>query len=200
MGYDAVRFPLLQRRPPVTHPTRLAFLLIIVALASHSTSTAGAQTPPCQMKVVSCNYAHLYSGQFSWSNTINGPASQFHEQVTVGVKNGVADCVGTVRETENGQTQSGTISGPGLFAVEFERDSADKLVYRITAACPTAAGMGSPVQKAELGHHDLETYQQRATTIAQKVLKGGSNYPAPETDAVNHVTGTVQVTWNITRP
>ena len=180
-------------------PTRLTFLLIVVALASHS-SSVGAQTPTCQMKVVSCNYAHLYSGQFSWSNTINGPASQFHEQVTVGVKNGVADCVGTVRETENGQTQSGTISGPGLFAVEFERDSADKLVYRITAACPTAAGMGSPVQKAELGHHDLETYQQRATTIAQKELKGGSNYPAPETDAVNHVTGTVQVTWNITRP
>jgi len=180
MGYDAVRFPLLQRRPPVTHPTRLAFLLIIVALASHSTSTAGAQTPPCQMKVVSCNYAHLYSGQFSWSNTINGPASQFHEQVTVGVKNGVADCVGTVRETENGQTQSGTISGPGLFAVEFERDSADKLVYRITAACPTAAGMGSPVQKAELGHHDVETYQQRATSIAQKELKGVSNYRPPK--------------------
>jgi hypothetical protein len=35
------------------------------------------------MKVVSCNYAYLYSGQFSWTNTINSPASQFHEQVTV---------------------------------------------------------------------------------------------------------------------
>ena len=72
--------------------------------------------------------------------------------------------------------------------------------FSITAACPTAAGMGSPVQKAELGHHDYESYQQRATTIGQKVLKGGSNYPAPETDSVNGVTGTVQVTWNITRP
>jgi hypothetical protein len=60
--------------------------------------------------------------------------------------------------------------------------------------------MGSPVQRAELGHHDQETYQQRATTIAQKVLQGSSNYPAPETDAANGVTGTVQVTWNITRP
>ena len=67
------------------------------------------------------------------------------------------------------------------FAVEFERDSTNQLVYRITAACPTAAGMGPPVQKAELGHHDQETYQQRATTIAQKMLQGGSNYPAPET-------------------
>ena len=185
-------------------PARLGFLLIIVALPPYAPSSAGAQaptqTPPCQMKVVSCNYAYLYSGQFSWSNTINGSASQFREQVTVGVKNGVADCVGTVRETSNGQTTSGTVSGPGLFAVEFERDSTNQLVYRITAACPTAAGMGSPVQRAELGHHDQETYPQRATTIAQKVLQGSSNYPAPETDAVNGVTGTVQVTWNITRP
>ena len=175
--------------------TRFAFALAIVALSSRS-----HQEPTCQMKVVSCNYGYLYSGQFSWANTIKGSASQFHEQVTVSVKNGVADCLGTVRETSNGQTTNGTVSGPGLFAVEFERDSANKLVYRITAACPTAAGMGSPVQAAELGHHDVETYQQRATTIGQKVVKGSSNYPAPETDEVNGVTGTVQVTWNITRP
>jgi hypothetical protein len=174
---------------------RLAFLLVVVALPPRP-----PQEPTCQMKVVSCNFAYLYSGQFSWSNTIKGPASQFHEQVTVTVKNGVADCLGTVRETSNGQTTTGTVSGPGLFAVEFERDSTNKLVYRITAACPTPAGMGSPVQPAELGHHDLETYQQRATTMAQKEVQGTSNYPAPETDALNGVTGTVQVTWHITRP
>ena len=173
----------------------LALGLVIAALPSHS-----AQEPTCQMKVVSCNYAYLYSGQFSWTNTIKGSASQFHEQVTVGVKNGVADCLGTVTDTDNGQTTTGKVSGPGLFAVEFERDSTNKLVYRITAACPTAEGMGSPVQRAELGHHDRETYQQRATTIGQKALQGGSNYPAPETDSVNGVTGSVQVTWNITRP
>jgi hypothetical protein len=187
----------------MSHPTRLACLLIIVALLPYVPSSAGAQMPtqmPCKMTVVSCNYAYLYSGEFSWSNTLNGSVSQFREQVTVGVKNGVANCLGTVRETDNGQTRSGTVSGPGLFAVEFERDSTNQLVYRITAACPTAAGMGSPVQRAELGHHDQETYQQRATMIAQKVLKGGSNYPAPETDPANGVTGTVQVIWNITRP
>ena len=181
----------------------LAVLLAVVALPLYSRSSAGAQAPtqepPCKMTVVSCNYAYLYSGQFSWENTINGPASQFHEQVTVGVKNGVANCLGTVRETSNGQTTAGTVSGPGLFAVEFERDSTNQLVYRITAACPTAAGMGSPVQKAELGHHDYETYEQRATTIGQKVLTGGSSYPAPETDSVNGVTGTVKVAWNIAR-
>ena len=60
--------------------------------------------------------------------------------------------------------------------------------------------MGSPVQPAELGHNDLQTYQQRATTIAQKLLQGSSKYPAPESDAVNGVTGSVQVSWNISRP
>ncbi len=152
------------------------------------------------MKVVSCNYAYLYSGQFMWDNTLNGSASQFHEQVTVGVINGVANCLGTVKETEHGPTTTGTISGPGLFAVEFERDSVNQLVYRLTAACPTVAGMGSPVQRAELGHHDMETYQQRATAIAQKLIEGGASYPAPETDPVNGVTGTVQISWRITRP
>ena len=173
----------------------LGFLLVIAALPSHS-----RQEPTCQMKVVSCNYAYLYSGQFSWSNTIKSSVSQFHEQVTVSVKNGVADCLGTVTETDNGQTTTGKVSGPGLFAVEFERRSADTTVYRITAACPTAKGMGKPVQRAELGHHDQETYKQHATAIGQKVLQGQSTYPAPETDTVNGVTGTVQVTWNITRP
>ena len=174
---------------------RLAFAVVVVILPAPP-----RQEPTCQMKVVSCNYAYLYSGEFSWTNTIKGTVSELHEQITVGVKNGVADCLGTVRETSNGQTTTGKVSGPGLFAVEFERDSANKLVYRITAACPTAEGMGSPVQRAELGHHDLETYQQRATSIGQKALQGSSNYPAPETDPVNHVTGSVQVTWNITRP
>jgi len=167
-------------------PACLAFLFVVVVLSSQSPASAGAQEPPCQMKVVSCNYAHLYSGEFSWTNTLNGTDSQLHEQVTVSVKNGVADCLGTVRTTSKGQSTSEKISGPGLFAVEFELDSADKLVYRITAACPTG--------------HDRETYQQRATAIAQKVLQGGSSYPAPETDEVNHVTGTVKVTWNIARP
>ena len=181
-------------------PLRLSPVLVLLALRFHSVSSTDVQTPGCQMKVVSCNYAYLYSGRFSWTNALNGPASQFKEQVSVSVNNGVADCLGTVHETSNGQTQNGTISGPGLFAVEFELDSANKLVYRITAACPTAAGMGSPVQPAELGHHDMTTYEQRPATIAQKTMQGTSNYPAPETDPVNGVTGTVQVTWNITRP
>jgi hypothetical protein len=181
-------------------PLLLSPVLVLLALRSHSTASTDVQEPACQMKVVSCNYAYLYSGKFSWTNALNGPSSQFKEQVSVGVTNGVANCLGTVRETSNGQTVNGTVSGPGLFAVEFERDSTNRLVYRITAACPTAAGMGSPVQPAELGHHDQSTYEQRADTIGQKTLKGTSNYPAPETDPVNGVTGTVQVTWNITRP
>lgn len=179
---------------------RLTPVLGLLALGSHSVRSANVQTPTCQMKVVSCNYAYLYTGRFSWTISLNAPASQFKEQVAVSVNNGVANCLGTVHETSNGQTQSGTVSGPGLFAVEFVLDSANNNVYRITAACPSVAGMGSPVQPAELGHHDMTTYEQAASAIAQKVMQGTSNYPAPETDPVNNVTGVVQVTWNITRP
>jgi hypothetical protein len=152
------------------------------------------------MSVVSCNYAYLYSGSFNWSYSLNGSQSQSLEQVQVGINNGVGNCQGTVRVTEHGRTTTGTIAGPALVAVEFERDSVNNIVYNITVACPSVAGMGSPVQPAELGHHDLSTYPQPSTGIAQHVIKGGSNYPAPETDPVNGVTGTVQVTWALTRP
>ncbi|MFN8573751.1 MAG: hypothetical protein U0132_16970 [Gemmatimonadaceae bacterium] len=182
-------------------PLRLALAVAVTLLPATTRAQGGANNQPqCQMKVVSCNYAYLYSGQFSWTNTISSSQSQFHEQVTVTINNGAGNCLGTVRETENGQTQSGTVSGQALVAVEFEPDSTGQMAYRITVACPSVAGMGSPVQPAELGHHDIETYHQRASAVAQKVVNGSSNYPAPETDSVNGVTGTVQVTWSLTRP
>jgi len=178
-------------------PARFAILAVVGALPMYS--PRARQEPSCQMKVVSCNYAYLYSGQFSWTNVIKSSESNLNEQVTVGVNKGAANCLGTVVETEHGRSTTRTISGPGLFAVEFERDSANKLVYRITAACPTAAGEGSPAQKAELGHNDRESYQQKATSIGQDVLEGGSSYPAPETDPSNGVTGTVKVSWRLTK-
>jgi hypothetical protein len=37
----------------------------------------------CEMKVVSCNYAHLNSGAFSWTSSLASPGSSYHEQVQV---------------------------------------------------------------------------------------------------------------------
>lgn len=156
------------------------------------------QQPACRNEVVSCNYAYLYDGNFGWINNLQAPNSQHFEQVTITSLKGVANCIGTVREVENGVTRTGQIKGPGLIGIQFELDSLNKLVYRITGACPSVAGMGSPVRPADLSD-SRETYEQRATVIGQTPLAGTSRYPAPETDPVNSVTGQVQVSWSFHR-
>lgn len=150
----------------------------------------------CVNKTVQCNYAQWYTGKISWSHTIIAPNAQHYDNATVSVTNGVASCNGGVREVDHGQTTSGSINGPGLIGIQFMLDSANKLVYRIIGACPTAAGMGSPVQPADLDHNSMETYEQRATKIEQQLLADSVSYPAPEVDPVNNVTGTVVVVWS----
>ena len=157
-----------------------------------------AQQPPCQTKVVSCNYAYLYSGTFYWTVSLSGPASQSSWKVQVAVNQGVAACGGTETETSNGQTTTATIGGTGLFAVEFNRGSNNQLEYVLTAACPAPPWMGAPGQPAELGHDPYQYIDPKpATAIGQASLSGSLTYPAPETDPANGVTGTVTVSWNL---
>ncbi|MEO7966488.1 MAG: hypothetical protein ABIT38_21530 [Gemmatimonadaceae bacterium] len=158
----------------------------------------------CEMKVVPCNYGHLYTGTFSWTSTLTSATSNYSEEVHVAIANGKATCVGTVHETQkNTNPLSGSLSGPGLFAVEFENDSAGKPIYRITAACPTFAypqtadAAATPSRPAELGHNDRTTYEQPATGVALASLQGSSTYPSPDEDSVNGVTGTVTVKWTL---
>ncbi len=157
----------------------------------------------CEWKVVSCNYGHLYSGTFRWTSGLSAPGSQYSEHVQVDIVNGVATCNGSATQSEQGQSRTGAITGKGLLAVEFERDDKKRLVYRITAACPTPDwpatpdAAGTPSQRAEMGHNDRSTYEQPATAIAQADLTGSSSYPAPETDNLNGVTGAVSISWSL---
>ncbi len=158
----------------------------------------------CEMKIVFCNYAHLYSGTFRWTSSLSAPGSQFSEHVQVDVVKGVATCNGSATESEQGQSRTGAITGPGLLAVEFERDDTNRrLVYRITAACPTPDwpatpdAPATPSRRAEMGHNDQSTYEQPAKAIAQADLTGSSSYPAPETDNLNGVTGAVSISWSL---
>ena len=118
--------------------------------------------------------------------------------VTVNVRRGVATCDGseTIADGANQQTQS--ITGKGLIAVEFLKDSANKLVYNITAACPLPAAVGSTGAPAELGHNDMQSYPTRATAVGMDLI-GANIYAAPETDPVNNVTGNVNVSWSLKR-
>ena len=174
-------------------------------------------SPICTNQVVFCNYAQFYSGTFDWVSTINAPNSQYKETVRVDVTNGVAVCNGSATSTDNGQSKTGAITGPGLIAVEWLPDSMYTWVYRITAACPTPdwppgpnGEAATPSQPAELGHLDRSSDKQtepqtsRAPTLEQAIaglarLQGTLSYPAPETDQPNGVNGAVVVNWNLVR-
>ena len=156
---------------------------------------------------------------------INGNISTSTESVSVGVTAGKANCKGTLNETvstyDNGKlvsksTTVGTISGPGFVLIEFGVGTdthTDKPVYRIAVSCPTHNGTitsqsfrpggGTEVEQitaepARQGSHEWETYQQLDTTGGQ-VLKGTTDDPHPDADPANKVTGTVRLTWSLTR-
>ena len=155
----------------------------------------------CEIKVVWCNYAHLYSGTLIWNGGTQAPGSQSREQVQVDVIAGAATCNGTVTESEQGRTKIGTITGPGLVAVEFDRDGQNKPVYRITVACPspswpaTADTPATPSEPAELGHNEQNSYDQPAPYGPGMNLKG--DYSTPYSDSVNGQTGTTWVSWEL---
>jgi len=156
------------------------------------------------MEVVHCNYAHLYGGKFSWTSDLSAPQSRHHEQVDVELVGGLATCSGAASDTENGRTRTGPIAGMGLFAIEFERDSASRPVYRITVACPSpdwpAGPNGEPAtpsKPAELGHDEQQSYDQPAPAPPGMKLVGSYTTPAAETDALNGVSGSLTVTWTL---
>ena len=175
----------------------------------------------CLYRVVECNYAHIWSGVFTWTSTTNAPGSQDTETVDVTVVNGVASCNGGATSSGNGKTRSARIQGPGLFAVEFLSDT-DKphqaqlgvgyWVYRITAACPSPhwpASSDEPETEsrpAEMGHGEQSSDKQPAAATAMTLdslisrlpkLEGRISFPG--NDPVNGVTGTTTITWNLKR-
>lgn len=183
-------------------------MLLLVAAVVAATIAPGrpvrrqaGQAPACKMTVVSCNYAYLYSGTYGWQSKIRDADTQNETNLTVTVVQGTAVCAGFQAEIDlvTGSKKD-TIMGPGLFAVEFGPDSANKLSYSITAACPEPASQGRPGSPAELGNSTTqETYTQPATSVGMTLLQGTWTIPAPETDSINGVTGTLKVTWSLKR-
>lgn len=154
----------------------------------------------CELKVVSCNYAHLYSGTFSWKIDLRDADTRTSTNVTVNVIKGVAACSGAFHEIDpNVEPIHGTISGPGLIGVEFLSDPVHPLAARIVVACPSTQQPGVPSQPATLGNtNTMDSDRQPAQAIGVN-LSGTINYPAPESDPVNGISGTVQVTWDLKR-
>ncbi len=120
--------------------------------------------------------------------------------VQVDVAGGAATCNGSVKDTEQGQSRVGTITGPGLIAIEFDTDFAGKPVYRITVACPTPAWPpgpngepATPSEPAELGHEEQNSYDNPAPGGVGMTLKG--SYSQPSSDPLNGITGQTLVGW-----
>jgi len=190
---------------------------LAVAASAALTAAWGAVTvtlptgaEPCEAKVVPCNYAHLYSGSFSWQSELLGPYGQNRRSVTVTVVKGTATCDGSETDVNISKvgdqtyttTEVGTIKGPGLIAVEFEKDAAGAVVYRVTGACPSPrweASLQSPVQPAELGNsYEEESYNQPASAMWIDLV-GNRSELHPDTDQENGVSGTIRVTWSLKR-
>jgi hypothetical protein len=161
--------------------------------------------PICVPKVVFCNYAHLYSGVFSWNYVLRGPGSSSTVIAQADIRGLDVTCNATETIAAKGSDTHVFISkGKGLVAVEFKVDDENRKVYNITVACPTPGNKDTPSQPAELGHFDQQTYDQLKTDSGVVVspgvdLCGTSSSPAPEADDVNGITGTVVVTWELRR-
>jgi hypothetical protein len=180
---------------------------------------SGQAAQECKFAVVPCNYAHLYSGTISWTESTNSSAGSFNATVGVTVKDGVGVCTGSetsVSISQFGRTsRTGTIGGKALVAVEFDfyeevSGSANQpnrpMGYKVTAACPSAdypatsdGSAATPATPAELDGRERSSYPQLATGVEQKQLNG-SNSSKPEEDTVNGVTSLLVVKWDLKKP
>ena len=164
--------------------------------------SASGVDPDCVMKVVACNYAHLYSGVFSWNSVLKAPNSSTVIVMQADIDGLRVTCSGTETVTDNGVSHVMKSQGNGLVAVEFKNDEDKRPVYNITVACPSPGDADTPSQPAELGHFDQQTYDQLTTAAGGPIspgvdLIGSSTYPNPDNDAVNGVTGDVVVKWSL---
>jgi hypothetical protein len=150
------------------------------------------------MAIVSCNYAHLYSGTFGWQIDLQSPIGSDVTSVQVGVISGKATCSGSIESKSKGvDPVREPVQGPGLFAVEFVADSGHPLAYKISVACPTTSS--GQTNAASLGNGiSIESPLMPAKVVGEN-LSGTQRYPAPETDPDNGVAGTVQISWQLNR-
>jgi hypothetical protein len=205
-----------------THAIWLATLPLALG-GSATTPLQGNGVPGCRPVIVHCNYGALYNGTVSWSSTLNYIASSANQtrrsdrsvSVTATIANGTAICAGTVTENRSAsgdETERGwlraTIGGPGLFAVEFDKDAQGKLYYLVTIACPSESGTDSTenlktgqkdgnaitVTLPELDGREMQSDKQPATRPGMN-LNGSITFRHPDEDPLNGVNGTVTVSW-----
>ena len=191
----------------------------------------GTRTFGCRpTEAASCNYGDHYSGYFTWrSEIVVGPeagetvhtAKRFVD-VTATVTKGVAVCSGTMTaeeaESSGGRIMrtsksSGITQGRGLFAVEFQRNENNTLVYVITAVCPGfgvttttfdgstggSATVSEAATPARMGSSGMMQSEPEPAMAVGDALIGAKTGSHPDADPANRVTGSLRLDWALLR-
>ncbi|HEX5044118.1 MAG TPA: hypothetical protein VFV75_14515 [Candidatus Polarisedimenticolaceae bacterium] len=148
-------------------------LLLLLAFSA----VAAADDPPCRAYLVPCNLGASFSGTLHYVATVEWADGKKVDDVTARIGSGKAAC----------RTPEGPIAGEGQVVVErgvgTDTDPAQPW-YRIAVTCP--------------GKDEIDTYKQPLQGGLQR-LEGSVQGEHPETDPVNGVSGTVRLTWSLTR-
>lgn len=149
--------------------------------------------------------ARQYGGKIEWTYHLRGPFGFSNETAVAWVTAGQVFCEGAI-QTESG---SNDMTGPGIFSLFFDVPDTTgrplvgpglsrrtEPVYNFNITCPrddkpahTANAMSSYDQPG--GYVGLVNGQMQLPDT----LRGTWSLPAPETDALNGVSGTVTMTW-----
>jgi hypothetical protein len=204
----------------------LAFAMPLVPIGVAIYPTSGQQAGCRQDNLVPWNCAALFSGSFEWGSILKGGNANVQvnikEDVTVTIQAGKASCSGTrtefTRVERESETQVNTrITGPGLVAVEYGTNTTDDPkgpFYSITVACPSPAGeeittslrtgertvtkiLAKPPDRFN-GSQAHSSYE-RSGTERDVELRGTTTDENPDADAANGMTGTLTVTWQLTK-
>lgn len=172
--------------PRSTGPKR-AVLEVVDQAGNRATAplTGVGVMPICTNEVVWCNYAHYYSGHFTYSENVQNARSRSSTTVTVWLSRGDAVCIGRQTQFVRGgdpETVTEEINGRGEVGVEFLQGERDSLVYRISIGCPG-------LQTA--------TSQHRASMTAQGLLTGSEEYVPFEGEADPGTTGLTRIMWSL---
>jgi hypothetical protein len=130
-----------------------------------------------------------YSGQIAFQHTIIGTHGRNSYSADVLVVGERAFCSGNAVDVSEGGTQTTSLNGPGLFELRWN----DGTTYSFEFACPNP----SQNQPKAAWSEAISSYQQQGKT--GDPLKGSWSEPAPETDEVNAVTGTIRMSWKLAK-
>jgi hypothetical protein len=148
-----------------------------------------------------------YSGTFEWSETLNarigsgGDRSTSDRTVNISmvITDGQVLCYGSVNETsqrwssgrlEEDRLARGDMAGAGLISIEFGEGGIHSGGGETVTTPAEAARSGSS--------WEIQTYDWLGD-FSRPELKGSTTWDHPDADAVNGVTGSVTVKWNLVK-